>query len=192
MAPRLRQPRPREEQQRLYRRMRRGESPWEGESRGDCFGTLPAIRPPSESPTHAQALSLTPLSSLPATARLDSSGGRASAGGADDPAAPSASTAGGAPVAAAKASRTASLASADLFSHLPPYKKHSLTSLLARNDAPSIHPAVLQLGLRYAEGSVSGANARCAAMLHAFCQVQNQPSRPHPGSLRERVVCVCV
>ena len=37
---------------------------------------------------------------------------------------------------------------------------------MARSDlASTVHPAVLQLGLRYAEGSVKGANARCIAML---------------------------
>lgn len=34
--------------------------------------------------------------------------------------------------------------------------------------AAQVHPAVLQLGLRYADGSVRGASARCVAMLVAF------------------------
>eukprot|EP00798_Chlamydomonas_sp_ICE-L_P028931 gene28931-32124_t len=44
-------------------------------------------------------------------------------------------------------------------------------SLLNHSEAGNMHPAVLQLGLRYADGSVSGANARCLAMLHAICQL---------------------
>lgn len=34
--------------------------------------------------------------------------------------------------------------------------------------AAAVHPAVLQLGLQYADGSVRGASARCVAMLSAF------------------------
>ena len=37
---------------------------------------------------------------------------------------------------------------------------------MARSDlASTVHPAVLQLGLKYADGSITGANARCIAML---------------------------
>ncbi len=32
----------------------------------------------------------------------------------------------------------------------------------------TLHPAILQLGLRIAEGLVAGGNARCLAMLEAF------------------------
>jgi len=34
-----------------------------------------------------------------------------------------------------------------------------------------IHPAILALGLKYAEGKIAGGNARCVAMLTAFKQV---------------------
>jgi len=34
--------------------------------------------------------------------------------------------------------------------------------------AGKVHPAVLQLGLQYANGSIAGGNARCLAMLVAF------------------------
>ena len=42
----------------------------------------------------------------------------------------------------------------------------TLDTVMARSDlASTVHPAVLQLGLRYADGSIKGANARCIAML---------------------------
>ena len=42
----------------------------------------------------------------------------------------------------------------------------TLDSVMARSDlASTVHPAVLQLGLKYADGSITGANARCIAML---------------------------
>ena len=34
--------------------------------------------------------------------------------------------------------------------------------------AARIHPSILQLGLKYADGSIAGGNARCLAMLLAF------------------------
>lgn len=62
----------------------------------------------------------------------------------------------------------------------------SVGSLLSHKDAHSIHPAVLQLGLRYADGTIRGATARCVAMLHTFCQVGLLPplmNMPHEHSL---------
>ncbi len=44
--------------------------------------------------------------------------------------------------------------------------------LIKHKEAGSMHPAILQLGLRYADGTISGANARCLAMLHTLCQVR--------------------
>lgn len=35
-----------------------------------------------------------------------------------------------------------------------------------------MHPAVLALGLRYADGTIKGSTARCAAMVNALCQVR--------------------
>ena len=43
--------------------------------------------------------------------------------------------------------------------------------LLESEAAPKVHPEVLRLGLKYADGSISGGNARCLAMLHAFSLV---------------------
>ena len=61
----------------------------------------------------------------------------------------------------------------------------SVSTLLSHKDANSIHPAVLQLGLRYADGTIKGASARCMAMLSTFCQVRG-PSHSFIPRL-----CVC-
>ena len=43
--------------------------------------------------------------------------------------------------------------------------------LLESEAASKVHPAVLRLGLKYADGGITGGNARCLAMLAAFCSV---------------------
>ncbi len=43
--------------------------------------------------------------------------------------------------------------------------------LAASEAAGRVHPAVLRLGLRYADGSVRGGNARCVALLTTLRQV---------------------
>lgn len=58
-----------------------------------------------------------------------------------------------------------------LFSHLPQYERESSLSLNVGFSNKEIHPAVLSLGLKYAEGKISGGNARCIAMLNAFKEV---------------------
>lgn len=75
-----------------------------------------------------------------------------------------------------------SLASTELFSHLPQYKVVSVASLLS-SGTKGMHPAVLQLGLKLADGSISGANARCMAMLHTLCQVIQDYTTPAGKSL---------
>ncbi len=67
--------------------------------------------------------------------------------------------------------KAVSLNSTELFAHLQQYKRITVSSLLKQPAIGNIHPAVLQLGLRYADGSIRGANARCLAMLNTFCQV---------------------
>ena len=47
---------------------------------------------------------------------------------------------------------------------LPLLPSHSLSTC-------SIHPAIIKLGLQYADGIVCGSNARCIALLAAFKQV---------------------
>lgn len=58
-----------------------------------------------------------------------------------------------------------------LFSHLPQYERESSLSLNVGFSNKEVHPAVLALGLQYAEGKISGGNARCIAMLTAFKRV---------------------
>ncbi len=62
----------------------------------------------------------------------------------------------------------------------------SVEGVLASSEvAAQVHPAVLQLGLRYADGSIRGASARCVAMLVAFrTLVQVQAPLPAPPSPR--------
>lgn len=76
-----------------------------------------------------------------------------------------------------------------LFAHLPQYERGSSLSLnvgfgdysASSSGASStsstskqrdIHPAILELGLKYTQGSITGSNARCVAMLSAFKKVE--------------------
>lgn len=66
--------------------------------------------------------------------------------------------------------------STELFAHLQQYKQVTASQVLSHHhhagrDAGTVHPAVLQLGLRYANGTIKGANARCMAMLNALSHV---------------------
>ncbi|XP_038051378.1 translation initiation factor eIF-2B subunit delta-like [Patiria miniata] len=58
-----------------------------------------------------------------------------------------------------------------LFSHLDQYERQVSVTRGLSFASGGIHPAILRLGLQYAEGIICGANARCIAMLHAFKQV---------------------
>lgn len=59
-----------------------------------------------------------------------------------------------------------------LFKHLHQYEKDvSLTKNIQFSNVSSIHPAILRLGLQYAEGSICGSNSRCVALLAAMKQV---------------------
>jgi translation initiation factor eIF-2B subunit delta len=77
-----------------------------------------------------------------------------------------------------------------LFSHLPQYERpsyESLTLRVMRNQTTTttttatatvsgvteltLHPEIVRLGLMYANRLITGANARCVAMLHAFRKV---------------------
>lgn len=82
-----------------------------------------------------------------------------------------------------KKEKVVSLNSTELFAHLQQYKAVSVQSVLTQRDADKVHPAILQLGLRYADGSIVGSNARCVAMLNAFCQVIRDYSTPEGKSL---------
>lgn len=58
-----------------------------------------------------------------------------------------------------------------LFSHLPQYERESSLSLQVGFSSEELHPAIVRLGLKYAEGTLSGSNARCVALLNAFKEV---------------------
>ncbi|PNW75836.1 hypothetical protein CHLRE_12g558650v5 [Chlamydomonas reinhardtii] len=121
--------------------------------------------------------------------RVDSAGGAGAAGGAGGAgnaasaaASAGAGGAGGADGGAApkkkKDPKAVSLNSTELFAHLQQFKRINVGNLLQLPAAANIHPAILQLGLRYADGSIRGANARCLAMLNAFCQMIRDYSTP--------------
>jgi translation initiation factor eIF-2B subunit delta len=63
-----------------------------------------------------------------------------------------------------------------LFSHLPQYERES--SLHVGLSSSIIHPSILSLGLQFAEGKITGGNARCIAMLTAFKQVIQEYNTP--------------
>ena len=46
----------------------------------------------------------------------------------------------------------------------------------------TLHPDVIELGLKYASGEISGDNARCRSMMHCFMQVLNDYVVPPPPS----------
>ncbi|XP_014663829.1 PREDICTED: translation initiation factor eIF-2B subunit delta-like [Priapulus caudatus] len=72
-----------------------------------------------------------------------------------------------------------------LFMHLHQYEKTtSPTQGILING--SMHPAMLRLGLQYAEGFIQGSNARCIALLYALKQVFSDYSTPpHKELARE-------
>lgn len=55
-----------------------------------------------------------------------------------------------------------------LFSHLPQFEPESSLSLQVGFSAEELHPAFVRLGLKFAEGTIKGSNARCLALLNAF------------------------
>ncbi|GAV90413.1 IF-2B domain-containing protein, partial [Cephalotus follicularis] len=68
----------------------------------------------------------------------------------------------------------------ELFRHLPQYEHGTqlpdLESKFFQLDP--MHPAVYKVGLQYLSGHISGGNARCIAMLHAFHEAINDYSTP--------------
>lgn len=74
--------------------------------------------------------------------------------------------------------RTSAQRKVRLFNHLQQYEREvSLTQSLQFSSG-GIHPAIIRLGLRYAEGVVSGSNARCMALLAALKMVIHDYSTP--------------
>lgn len=85
---------------------------------------------------------------------------------------PTGSTSAGRSGRAAAGGTASVLHSTELFAHLQQYRPVSVEAVLkGSRDGSSVHPAVLALGLRYADGSITGSTARCVALVHALCQV---------------------
>lgn len=57
----------------------------------------------------------------------------------------------------------------DLFSHLPQYKE--MPDPYATEFVETLHPEVIELGLKYASGEIQGDNERCRSMMQVFLQV---------------------
>ncbi|XP_022134966.1 translation initiation factor eIF-2B subunit delta-like isoform X2 [Momordica charantia] len=73
----------------------------------------------------------------------------------------------------------------ELFRHLPQYEQGTqLPDLVSKFfQLDTIHPAIYKVGLQYMAGDISGGNARCIAMLHAFQQAIKDYSTPPQKSL---------
>ncbi|BDA49360.1 Translation initiation factor eIF-2B subunit delta at C-terminar half [Coccomyxa sp. Obi] len=79
----------------------------------------------------------------------------------------------------AKDQQALSSKSIALFAHLPQYKAVTVEGVLTESEfAAKVHPAVLRLGLAYADGSITGGNARCVALLAALRTVLQDYSTP--------------
>ncbi|KAF9595313.1 hypothetical protein IFM89_038465 [Coptis chinensis] len=68
----------------------------------------------------------------------------------------------------------------ELFRHLPQYEQGTqLPDLEAKYfQLDPVHPSVHKVGIRYLVGDISGGNARCIAMLHAFKDAIRDYSTP--------------
>jgi len=65
-----------------------------------------------------------------------------------------------------------------LFSHLHQYEKDTSLTKEISFVSGAIHPVIIRLGLQYAEGAISGANARCIALMNAFKKVITDYTTP--------------
>ncbi|XP_071112004.1 translation initiation factor eIF2B subunit delta-like isoform X1 [Haliotis cracherodii] len=65
-----------------------------------------------------------------------------------------------------------------LFNHLYQYEREVPPTHSLQFSNGGIHPAVVKLGVQYAEGLVSGSNARCVALLAAFKKVITDYNTP--------------
>ncbi|XP_072101960.1 translation initiation factor eIF2B subunit delta isoform X2 [Mobula birostris] len=75
-----------------------------------------------------------------------------------------------------------------LFLHLHQYsRKMPLTQQLT-TPSTVLHPAIVRLGLQYSQGIITGSNARCIALLHAFKQVIHDYSTPPNEELSRDLV----
>lgn len=87
--------------------------------------------------------------------------------------------------------RTQAQKQVEMFAHLPQYERESSLSLNVGFSNKEIHPSILSLGLKYAEGKLSGGNARCVAMLTAFKDVVADYVTP-PNQLLHRDLDKCL
>ncbi len=65
-----------------------------------------------------------------------------------------------------------------LFGHLHQYERELSVSRRMPLVGGTVHPAVVEVGLKYAEGTISGSNARCVALLAALRRVVLDYSTP--------------
>ena len=79
-------------------------------------------------------------------------------------------------------SRTVVQRKVKLFDHLHQYEREYSISKPFPVVNSHIHPSVLQLGLRYAEGTIQGSNARCLAFMQTMkLLVKDYKTRPSSG-----------
>ena len=73
-----------------------------------------------------------------------------------------------------------------LFSHLAQYEKETSLSLQVSFGNEAIHPAILRVGLHFTTGNITGANARCVAMLLALKEfISDYKANPNKAISRD-------
>ncbi|XP_055335254.1 translation initiation factor eIF-2B subunit delta-like [Paramacrobiotus metropolitanus] len=74
---------------------------------------------------------------------------------------------------------SSAIATLGIFSHLPlPHKGVGHLTKTLNFSSPTIHPAIVKLGIRYSSGVISGSNARCVALIEAMKEVIADYSTP--------------
>ena len=66
---------------------------------------------------------------------------------------------------------------------------HNIAVSCLRFSSGKIHPAIMKLGLQYAEGVICGSNARCVALLGALKQVCQNFSHTWPSAVSVVYMC---
>eukprot|EP01027_Heterolobosea_sp_BB2_P016451 GEZU01023434.1.p1 GENE.GEZU01023434.1~~GEZU01023434.1.p1 ORF type:complete len:516 (+),score=156.75 GEZU01023434.1:395-1942(+) len=64
------------------------------------------------------------------------------------------------------------------FLHLPQYEPADSVAMKLSLNNPDVHPAMVQLGFKYASGLIVGSNARCVALLNALKEVVKDYQTP--------------
>ncbi|KAL3923641.1 MAG: hypothetical protein SGILL_001539 [Bacillariaceae sp.] len=70
--------------------------------------------------------------------------------------------------------------SLSLFAHLP--QPREMPNPYAPEGTSTLHPDVIDLGMKYASGEIHGDNARCRSMMHCFLKVLRDYQLPLPSS----------